>query len=214
MPSVASPSRRRSALGVLAAVLTCLCGTGCTLLERQIGEPVIGTSVDLQEGQADLRQVVVALGPPSGMSALPDGVVVLYEHLDLKERQFGINPEFTSLEWFKLSFGRARAEREALLLFFDADGLLRAREYRAWTEDVGRGLGFQLFFVVLPTVDSRHLAGPTRQDVWGRMALEPLPVTLNIQNSIVSGVHGLELRGTPTGAGQHSLEMEERKRRR
>lgn len=214
MPSVASPSRRRPTLGVLAAVLSCLGAAGCTVLGRQIGEPISATDVEFQEGQASLRQVVAALGPPSGMSTLPDGVAVLYEYLDLKERQFGINLELTVLEWFKLSFGRAQAARQVALLVFDADGLLRAREYRAWTEDVGRGFGFQLFFVVLPTVDSRHLAGPAAQGGWGRMALEPLPVSLNAQNSVLGGVHGLELRGTPTGAGQHTLEMGETKRRR
>ena len=72
----------------------------------------------------------------------------------------------------------------------------------------------QILFAVVPTVDTRHLGALPEQHGWGQLALQPLPVVLNAGQSVTSGAHGLELRGTPAGAGQHTLEMETKIRRR
>jgi len=194
--------------------LATLATSGCTILSRRYGEPIPAPDAWLQEGVTNVHQVVGELGPPSRMSALPDGFVMLYEYVDAKERQLGINLDFLGLDWFKFASGRGLAVQQALLLLFDDSGTLRAADFQDWTEPVGKGLAFQLFFVAMPTVDTRYLWEPAEQYGWGRSLLEPLPVTLNAGQSVRSGTHGLELRGTPRSAGERSLEGEDRSKRR
>jgi hypothetical protein len=176
--------------------------------------PIPAPTADLEEGVTRVSDVVDLLGPPARMSALPDGLAMLYEYIDASERQLGINLELIGLDWFKLAFGRGAADRQALLLVFDQDGTLRAREYKAWHENIGRGLGFQIFFVAMPTVDSKHLWESPEQFTWGRQALDPLTVALNVGSSVTSGSHGIEMRGTPDSVGQRTLEAQKKRRRR
>jgi len=194
----------------VAAIALC----GCTILSKRAGVPIPVEELPLHEGAAMAGQVVAALGPPARMSTLPGGFAMLYEFLEARERQVGINLDFIGIDWFKIATGRGMAQREALLLVFDDEGTLRASDFQAWTEPVGKGLALQFLFVAMPTVDTRHLWDTPEQHVWGGGALEPLPVTLNAGQSIVTGSHGLELRGTPRSAGQRTLEGEDRARRR
>lgn len=201
---------------VVLLVLVALAGSGCTMLGKRIGEPINIDQAELQEGVTTVVKIIALLGPPTHMSALPEGMVMVYEYVDANEQQLGINLDFIGLNWFKFSFGSAEAKREGLLLIFDNDGLLRAQDFQKWTEKVGTGLGFQLFFVAMPTVDTRYLNVKPEQLRWGRAALEPLPVTLNTAQSLVSGASGIEMRGTPDSVGQRTLEMKtvERKKKR
>lgn len=184
------------------------------MLSKQIGEPIAVEEAALQEGVTNVPQIIALLGPPTHMSALPNGMVMVYEYVEANEKQLGINLDFLGLQWFKFSFGHAKAKHQDLLLVFDSDGLLRARDFQNWTEKLGNGLGFQLFFVALPTVDTRHLNAKPVQLTWGRATLEPLPVTLNAGQSLSSGIHGIEMRGTPDSVGQRTLEMTSPKRRK
>lgn len=210
---------KRSLLNLSRAallVLATLTGTGCTMLGKRIGEPIDIDQAELKEGVTNVAKIIALLGPPTLISALPDGMVMVYEYVDANEQQLGINLDFIGLDWFKFSFGSAEAKREGLLLIFDADGLLRAQDFQKWTEKLGTGLGFQLFFVAMPTVDTRYLNVKPEQLRWGRAALESLPVTLNTTQSLVSGASGIEMRGTPDSVGQRTLEMKtlERKKKR
>jgi hypothetical protein len=195
-------------------VLTTLTGVGCTLLGKRIGAPIAVEPAEMQEGVTSVTQAVALLGPPTHMSALPSGMVMVYEYVQAKERQLGINLDTIGLQWFKFSFGRAEANHQDLLLLFDDDGLLQAREFQDWTEKLGSGFGFQLFFIAMPIVDTRHLNAKPAQLSWGRADLEPLPVTLNAGQSLSSGDHGIELRGTPDSVGQRTLEMAATQRRK
>ena len=206
MDSAKRKSRLRGSVAALL-VLVSLTGSGCTTIRNRYGKPIDVSHAKLEEGATDVGQVVERLGPPIHLSALPGGLVMVYEYLDITERQLGINLNFIGLDWFKVAFGRGRAMREALVLVFDDAGSLRTKEYRSWAEDIGKGFGFQLFFAALPTVDKRHLIGPPEQLGWGRAALGPLPVTLNAGQSVDSGSHGIEMRGTPSSLGQRTLEM-------
>jgi hypothetical protein len=199
---------------VAALVVAGLALASCTILSRRAGEPIPVAQVPLHEGDTTAGQLVAALGPPSRMSALPGGFAILYEYIHAEERQLGINLDFIGIDWFKMATGRGVAERQALLLVFDDGGTLRGRDFRAWTEPVGKGRALQFLFVAMPTVDTRHLWETSEQHLWGRSALEPLPVTLNAGQSVVTGSHGLEMRGTPRSAGQRTLEGEDGSRRR
>ena len=213
MGSATNRRRAHASLAVLL-VLAGLASAGCTTIGRRVGVPIPAPTADLEEGVTRVSDVVDLLGPPARMSALPDGLAMLYEYIDASERQLGINLELIGLDWFKLAFGRGAADRQALLLIFDQDGTLRAREYKAWHENIGRGLGFQIFFVAMPTVDSKHLWESPEQFTWGRQALDPLTVALNVGSSVTSGSHGIEMRGTPDSVGQRTLEAQKKRRRR
>jgi hypothetical protein len=212
-------AKRRSSLrvsGIALLVLGVLSAAGCTTIDKQHGERIPKEQAVPEDGGTDVWQIVERLGPPTHISTLPGGLVMAYESVHVIERQIGINLEDIGLHWFKMAFGRGWAERETLVLAFDDNGVLRARESRDWTEDIGRGFGLQLFFVALPTVDTRHLSPRPVQLSWGRLALESLPVTLNVGQSLTSGSHGIEIQGTPISVGQHTLEMKtlERSRQR
>ena len=214
MRSVTTRVRRTTSPGAALAVLLALAATGCTTIGRRYGEPPPPTLPTLEEGVARASDVVHALGPPSRLSALPGGAVMLYEFIDATENQLGLNLEVIGLSWFKAALGRGRAEREALLLFFDQGGVLQSSHYESWSEVTGRGFGFQLFFVAMPTVDTRHLWEIPEQFTWGKRSLEPLAVTLNECQTVTSGTKGLEMRGTPDSVGQRTLEMLRKRRRR
>ena len=211
-----SATNRRQAHASLAVllVLACLASAGCTTIGRRVGAPIPAPTADLEEGVTRVSDVVDLFGPPARISALPDGLAMLYEYIDATEKQLGINLELIGLDWFKLAFGRGAADRQALLLVFDQDGTLQAREYMAWRENIGRGFGFQIFFVAMPTVDSKHLWESPEQFTWGRQALDPLTVALNVGSSVTSGTHGIEMRGTPDSVGQRTLEVQKKRRRR
>lgn len=191
----------------LALALVPVTGGGCTMITTELGRPIPVERVELKEGATSASQVVEALGPPLQVSALPDGMVMVYEYVNATERQLGVNLEFLGLDWFKLSLGRAGAKHDVLLLIFDGNGVLQAEDSQKRTEDLGTGFGFQLFFVAAPTVDTSYLDAAPDQLNWGRAALKPLPVTLNNGQSITSGLHGIEMRGTPDSVGQRALEM-------
>jgi hypothetical protein len=204
-----SAKRKSSHLVSVVALLVflSLTSSGCTIIGSRYGEPIDVAHSRLEEGVTDVGQIVEWFGPPTHLSALPGGLVMVYEYLDITERQLGINLNVIGLDWFKVAFGRGSAMREGLVLVFDDAGSLRAKEFRRWTEDIGKGFGFQLFFAALPTVDKRHLTGPPEQFGWGRATLGTLPVTLNAGQSVDSGSHGIEMRGTPVSLGQRTLEM-------
>jgi len=213
---MASARTRRQPTASAAAVLLAasIAAAGCTTIGRRYGEPIAVDPAQLREGTTTVSEVIALLGPPARISPVPGGLAMLYEYIDARENQLGINLELLGLDWFKLAAGRGAAEREEWLMVFDEHALLRSQEYRAWREDTGRGFGFQLFFVAMPTVDSKHLWESPEQFSWGRRALEPLTVTLNEGQSVTSGTHGIEARGTPDSAGQRTLEAQKKRRRR
>lgn len=210
----ATNRRRARVSGAVALLLAGVVIAGCTTIGRRYGEPIADDSARLREGTTTLSEAIALLGPPARISPVPGGLAMLYEYIDARENQLGVNLELIGLNWFKIAAGRGAAEREELLMVFDEDALLRSREYRAWHENTGRGFGFQLFFVAMPTVDSKHLWESPEQFTWGRRSLEPLAVTLNEGQSVTSGTRGIEARGTPDSAGQRTLEAQKKRRRR
>jgi hypothetical protein len=205
-----SHARSTAALLVLASLVS----AGCTTIGRRVGEPIPAATPGIEKGASTVSEVVHALGPPARMSALPDGLAMLYEYIDATENQLGINLEVVGLDLFKLALGRGTADRQALLLVFDESGVLQALRRRTWIEHVGSGFGLQLLFVAMPAVDSKHLWEAPEQFGWGRQSLDQLMVVLNAGQSVTSGAHGIEMRGTPDSVGQRTLEENKKRRRR
>jgi len=192
-------------LGLLVAAPSL---TSCSVLDLEIGHALdVEVCRSFESGSTHRAEVLAALGPPTGLAAHADGVALLYEHLELSERQLGFSLEkfgvFVGAPWLaflKVSLGGSGAAREATLFVFDAEGILAGKGRANWTEEFGRGGTVQFIVVVEEVVESGTLRGPPRAILWGLEFLDPLPRTLNSEHSAP-----LELRGTPTKAGQGSL---------
>jgi len=197
---------RCPALTLLAA-LCC----GCSFLHTELGSDADLAVVEgFEPGRTRRADVLAALGPPLALAPHGGVVAFLYEHVELEERQFGLNLEgigawlgFRNAGLIKVALGRTSSRREAALLLFDGDGALISAEHRSWGETLGKGAGVQLFFAVAPVVDYGSVRDRPRALTWGRELLDPIPVQLNRAHR-----QDLWLRGTPGHAGQETLDMQ------
>ena len=191
------------------AFVVVLCA-GCTVLREDIGQPIRWTESQFQEGRTHYRTVLKELGAPLRVSRQGDGVAFLYEHLTIKEGQIGISydaEEIRFLQWLSFTYGRAAADRQALLMTFDGDGILETERFMDWHQKLGSGFSVQFLVDVGSVVDTSAVRKDIKPNRWGMMMLRRLPKTLNADQSIDDGRFGLEQRGTPSKAGQRTLEM-------
>jgi hypothetical protein len=187
---------------------------GCSSFKREWGRSVVVPPGRLVEGRTRAETIVQKLGPPTQLSALPDGFAFLYEHSRTGEFQFGLSldpgpmvdaPE--ALNWFKLVLARNHLELEVVLLTFNEEGVLRAVATNQWSESLGGGGAIQFLFAVMSLSDVPALRRPADAHRWGRTMLRRPPVTLNNDQSLRTGAHGLQQRLAPAYAGQSTLEM-------
>ena len=196
----------------MRAALLLLLVTGCTVLREDIGRRIVWDAEQFQEGRTHYRDVMKELGAPLRVSRSGDGVAFLYEHLIVKEGQIGLsyseelglNLEF--LEPIQFTYGKAAADRQALLMTFDRAGILETERFVAWNQKLGTGFSVQAVVDVGSVVDTSAVRKGVVPNRWGMMLLRSLPQTLNTAQSIDDGRFGLEQRGTPAVAGQRSLE--------
>ena len=183
---------------------------GCTIIGKHYDTPLDDTEIELLVGKVTYANTLDQLGPPAKVSALGDGLVFLYEHAIIAEKQLGISLEIKEapwLGWFKYTSAWANSKRQALLLVFDGQGILRNQRLFSWDENLGGGSGVQLFIAVSNLVDTSPYEDGIGPHQWGISLLRPLPQTLNIHQSLDTGTGGLELQATPAKVGQHTLEM-------
>jgi hypothetical protein len=194
----------RNLVCLVALVLLC----GCTVVTEELGESLPPVEQAAAQG-ATTGQVLDALGPPSQITALNDGYAFLYEHALIRERQLGLSVNYLWLRYFKLALGSAEADREALLLTFGRDGRVSNSAFFEWTEDLGKGNSVQFIIAVMSVVDTGEITETPITLKWGGELLQSrLPESLNRQSSTITGLNGLEQSGTPTGAGQRTLEAD------
>jgi len=187
---------------------------GCTVLHEEIGRPIPWEPSSFEEGETHYRAVMKELGAPLRVSRCGDGVAFLYEHLFVKEGQVGISYDGEELglnirwlQWLKFTYGKAAADRQALVMTFDVDGILQAERFLDWDQKLGTGFSVEFLVDVGSVVDTSAVRKGVNPNRWGAMVLRPLPQTLNADQSIDDGRFGLEQRGTPRLAGQRTLEM-------
>lgn len=202
---------RRRAASLIGLALGALLLGGCTFIRTEYGERIAPDAVQGETHRTDVHAVLAELGPPTKVSALHDGMVFLYEHHTFEEKQLGLFiPSVAVLEWFKLAIGGATADTETLLLTFDQRGLLTNRSYEQRDVDLGSGSSVQLFFGLMPTVDTSAAEADTEINEWGSRLLARPQELLNAGQSLDTMQVGLQRRGTPTRVGQHALELRER----
>ena len=192
---------------LLIASLAVLTLTACTVIRKEMETSLDLSQTTLQERKTHFSSILDQLGPPAKVSVLPNGMVFLYEYVLVTENQIGIGFDAPILKWLKFAMAAASDDRQALILVFDEQGILQTQRFLEHTEDLGKGGAMQLLISVQPLVDTSHLDDELGPNEWGTSLLRPVPETLNIRQSLNAGTNGVEQKGTPTSAGQHTLEM-------
>ena len=178
---------------------------GCTIVTEEIGTALPQHASPAVA--ATSNEILESFGPPAMVSALGDGYAFLYEHTLITEKQLGLSVNYLWLRYFKFSIGSAEADRDLLVFTFDQSGRLTGEGRKAYSEKLGDGNSIQLIITVMSVVDSGDLTETPVSMQWGGALLQSrLTESLNYQNSPLSGGNGLEISGTPTGAGQRTLE--------
>lgn len=193
----------------VALLLLCLgvSTAGCSVIRQDVGQPLV---VDTKAVAAapDYHHVLKILGPPHKLSRSEDGMVFMYEEVDLTERQFGVNLATNDVSLFKVVVAREYADRQALVVDFDAEGLTRSFGYRGWSDIAAEGAALQFILVIAGVADEGDLNDAPAVHHWGFGLLEAdLPRQLNRQNGLETGESGVEQKGMPTSIGQHALEL-------
>lgn len=194
-------------IGSLGLLLLLGLLSGCTRWAYDIGDPL--SAAQRPADNAALAEVLRQLGPPQRISALPDGYVLGWEHWVVKEMTLGLSLGPLGADMLAIDWGSAQMSGEFLLLTFNREHRLTASRFTLWDEHAGGGTALQPSLGLVDVVDISDLVGPMPQHRWGAMSLQRLPLPLNSASSPDSGVSGLEQRGTPRGAGQRTLELQD-----
>jgi hypothetical protein len=189
-------------------VLVCVLLGACTQIGNKIGNNYRAELAPLlEQQQGNVDDVLVALGPPHRVARTGEGYAFLYHHFDIEEDQIGLGNEVPVLEWFKLSLASAEADALVTLMTFDLDDQLIAIGHVKDLEELGQGGSMMLNIMFTSIVDAeRMILDPWAINHWGMSLAKPLPAALNTPNAPDDGDAGIELRGTPRGIGQRSLE--------
>jgi hypothetical protein len=180
---------------------------GCSQMFYNLGEPVSEQAIDNTAPGLTLTQVLQELGPPHRFSSMPDGYVMAWEYWQISEQAVGISLGSLGVDIFSIDFGEANVAGQFLLLSFTREHRLSGQSYSSWQDQIGSGKALQPSFGVVALIDVADLRKPLPQHSWGEQLMLPLPSSLNTANSPDSGQAAIEQRGTPTGAGQRSLEF-------
>lgn len=207
MRDSAGNSRRRAGLALALFVLYLV--SGCAYLQQDLGAPLLLDRMDRFESGRHYSEVLGELGPPSEMSALPNGMVFQYQYVRVKERQYGLRLPGKIGEWFKAVYAAAKANVEVMQFVFDEQGVLQAADAEAWKADAGAGFSVTLIFSAGSLTDTtRYEESGSHTVNWGASLTFPLLESLNVAQSLESGTRGVQLIATPTIVGQHTLGLQ------
>jgi len=182
-------------------ILTILLLTGCAQYRTERGSLLEESAMDLEEGATLREEILRDLGPPDQICAIPGGCAFLYEYFSALEKQLGLSIGYKWLSLFKFAYGWAGADRQALILIFDNDAILRSSEYRTWEEDLGRGFSIAFIYSLVSLVDMSHLEEPSAAHEWGIALLRPPSVTPDEQRQLEDEAAGIHLWGTSDISG-------------
>jgi hypothetical protein len=182
--------------------------SGCAHLEHDVGAFLAADSIDSFSEGSHYGEVLRRLGPPTKMTALPDGMAFLYEHVRLSERQYGLILPGEIGKWIKAVYASATADVDATLFLFDKHGILLSAAAQSWSADAGAGMSMTLILSAGSFTDTEHYeASAARSLDWGKALTMPILVSLNSRHNLESGANGLQLTTNSKGIGQHTLEL-------
>lgn len=181
---------------------------GCSRWTYELGTPLLAEATPDRDATLTLTQALDQLGPPLRLSALPNGYVLAWEHWQIKESAIGLSLGPLGVDFLSLDWGNAKTRGEFLLLSFNHSHEMTDSSFSEWDSRANRGAALQPFIGLASVVDIDDLLQRLPQHDWGAAALKPLPEALNSASNPDLGQAGIQRRGTPTGAGQQTLEME------
>ena len=170
--------------------------SSCTRIHISNDKEIDAARTHLIQHNTTYADVLVALGPPAKVTALPSGFAFLYESTQILQRGIALSAYF-----IRVSVTEGDRVLDSYVVVFDERGLVVGHE--KLTKSVPLSVTFA---VTIPTGGPpRELIAPAPQHHWGMSLLNPLPQTLNAASDIDAGMHGLEQRGTPMAVGQRTL---------
>jgi hypothetical protein len=190
------------------SIALCVSLAGCARLEHDIGATLDEAVLEQVGAGAYYAEILAELGPPTKMSALPDGMVFVYEHARITERQYGLILPGEVGKWIKAVYASADADIETFVFVFDAQGRLSSADAEVWNTDAGAGMSLTLLFSTGSFTDTeQYESSPARSLDWGKALTMPPPVGLNGQQNLETGQNGIQLTTSPSAVGQHALEL-------
>jgi hypothetical protein len=192
---------------LLCAILAGWLLTGCTQWRYDLGTPLEGREFTQQN--LSLKEALDLLGPPLRMSATDNGFVLAWEHWHIREDSVGVSLGALGADFLSADWGEMRVRGEFLLMTFDRQHLMTSATHSDWDNYGGGGKAIQPFFGFISVVDAGDLTDPLPQHFWGSTLLQRrLATALNNGSNPDTGQNGIQQRGTPTAAGQQSLNMD------
>ncbi len=191
----------------LISLLFVIYMASCTVISKDVNTDIPVDEKTYEISQTHYNDVIKLLGPPLKLSKYNDGLVFLYEYVKIYEHQLSLNPSQPIFKWLKLSFARAIADREVILLIFDKDGYLISQKYKEFGEDLGGGQAVDFLFTIESLVDASKLEEDPSIINWGASLLDPIPQSLNYSHNLGTGNSGVEQLGAPNTVGQQTLEL-------
>ena len=194
---------------LLLAIFLLFITSSCTVISKDINKQTSLADKSFELEKTNVGDAINQMGPPSKLSKFNNGLVFIYESVDIDEYQIGLSAKYDFFRWFKFSFAKGKADREILLLIFDEKGYLVAKTYNNFEENLGSGQSISFLYAIESLVDSSKLEETPGSLGWGSSLLKPLPVALNYPHNLGTGESGVEQLGAPDSVGQHSLELSE-----
>ena len=181
--------------------------TGCTQWRYDLGRHLSPADVPSAEQALTLTEILADLGPPQRVSAAGSGYVLAWEHWEIIEDKLGLSLGALGTDVLSFDWGRAQIKGEFLLVTFDQEHRVTSSTMAEWNSQAGGGRAIQPLVSLVSLVDVGDLVEDLPHHQWGSALLEPIPQALNTDSRPDMGQSGIQRRGTPTGIGQQSLEI-------
>jgi hypothetical protein len=181
---------------------------GCARIQTNLGSPLQHHEFAPDTAPIHYSDILDIHGPPSKISALPNGSVFLYEHVQITERQWGLIFPGNIGKFFKAVYAKSYARTDIITVTFNEKGFMTGYTSDAFDTDPGGGMALTIIFK-LKSLSNTELYSRSQQGIldWGMSLTQPLPKGLNVAQSLDSGSRGLGVMANDHSIGQRALEI-------
>lgn len=195
---------------IAAVLLATWLMTGCTQWHYDLGRPLSPETHPDPAQTTTLARVLSDLGPPQRVSATSNGYILAWEFWRIKEEKLGLSLGIVGTDLLSVDWGQARIKGEFLLVTFNRQHRVTSSTYANWDNDGGTGRALQPPLGLFSVVDVDDLVNQMPHHQWGASLLKPITQAINADSRPDMGQAGIQQRGTPSGTGQQSLEIDVR----